>query len=197
MSLFEILSKRAGINILKMLYDNEILEKKSYTLKLSEIKQKLNLSKKPSETLLLLQQAKLIELETTSDSSDMVLSITKKGRNFMENFKALKASFEATGVEKPIADYKIEYALTDLEKRILVLCYKLQKEKGGVVLLNYLTQEVYPLNADSKVGTVSRYVAKLEKLNLMQKIKQNNKLHVEVTNSGERVVKQQLMEMMV
>ena len=64
-------------------------------------------------------------------------------------------------------------------------------------MLKDLTQEVYPVNADSRQSTVSRYVTKLENLNLMKKIKENNRVLVDVTDSGERVVKQQFIEALV
>ncbi|MBW2965311.1 hypothetical protein KY363_07680 [Candidatus Woesearchaeota archaeon] len=190
MQLYPLLKDRASINILKILYDNESSAKK-YTMGYSELKAKLAVSEGLS-TLDNLRAAELITSEGNGNG-ELVLSITQKGKDFIDAFDKLLAVM--SGQKKEQHAYKVEYDLTVLEQRILVICSKIKSETGAAVALANLTQEVYPYKDPVRTsGTISKYAKKLEELNLLLRIRKNNRTFFDTTESGERVVQEKLQE---
>jgi predicted transcriptional regulator len=189
MRLYTLLRDRASINILKILYDNEFGEAKKHTMQYSEMKGKLVVGENGS-TISNLEKAGLISAEQTGE---LVLSITKKGKEFVEQFDKLVEVM--AGKKQEQKAYQVQYSLTPLEQRMLILCAKMKSESGGIVPLKTLTQEVYPYKDPGlKSGTVSKYAKKLEELNLLLRVKRNNRTFFDVTESGERVIKEQFLE---
>lgn len=189
MQLHPLLKDRASINILKILYDNEVSEKK-YTMKYPEMKSRLAVGEGPL-TLLNLEKAGLLSAER-SEGGSLVLSITQKGKDFIDAFDGLIAVMQGRKEEKKA--YQVEYNLTPMEQRVLVMCAKVKSETGKQVALQTLTQEVYPYkDPGPKTGSVSKYAKRLEELNLIERVKKGNRTFFDVTESGERVIKEQFM----
>jgi predicted transcriptional regulator len=138
-----------------------------------------------------LEEAELISAEQ-GGNGELVLSITQKGKDFIDQFDRLIAVMQGKKEEKKA--FQVEYNLTPLEQRMLVMCAKIKSESGGIVPLKMLTQEVYPYKDPSaKTGSVSKYAKKLEELNLLERVKRNNRTFFDVTESGERVIKEQFL----
>ncbi|MBN1544821.1 hypothetical protein JW898_05170 [Candidatus Woesearchaeota archaeon] len=189
MHLYTLLRDRASINILKILYENEAAAKK-YTMLHSELAAKLPVRELPT-TVPNLVDAALISAEKTG-TGETVFSITNKGKQFVEQFDRLIEVM--AGKREELKAYQVEYNLTPMEQRILVLCAKMKSESGAAVPLSTLTQEVYPYkDPGAKSGTVSKYAKKLEELNLLERVKKNNRTFFNITESGERVIKDQFM----
>ncbi len=189
MQLHPLLKDRASINILKILYDNEVSAKK-YTMLYPEMKSKLVVTEGPL-TLLNLEKAELLSAEE-SDGGSLVLSITQKGKDFIDAFDRLIAVMQGRKEEKKA--YQVEYNLTPMEQRVLVMCAKVKSETGKIVALRLLAQEVYPYKDPGlKTGSVSKYAKRLGELNLLERVKKNNRTFFDVTESGERVIKEQFM----
>jgi DNA-binding MarR family transcriptional regulator len=190
MQLYTLLKDRASINILKILYDNEFGASKKHTMQYSDMKAKLMVGES-GQTLDNLEQAGLVSAEH-SDGGGMVLSLTKKGKDFVEQFDKLIEVM--VGKKEEQKAYQVQYSLTPLEQRILIFCSKMKSESGVVVPLKSLAQEVYPYkDPTSKSGTVSKHAKKLEELNLLKRVRNNNRTFFDVTESGERVIKEQFM----
>ncbi|MFC1742070.1 hypothetical protein ACFL3V_06040 [Nanoarchaeota archaeon] len=189
MKLYTLLRDRASINILKILYDNEVVGGK-YSMKYSELKGKLGFSGRST-----LENLELVEMiaQETNGGGKTVLSITAKGKEFVDHFDKLIAVFEGRKEEQKA--FTVEYDLTQSEQRLLVLCSKVKSETGGVVELQALTHEVYPYKDPAKVsGVVAKNAKKLEELNLFVRHEKKNGVFFDITESGERVVKEQLLE---
>jgi predicted transcriptional regulator len=193
MHLHSILKDRAAVNTLKILYDAEHSEKK-HTMLLIELKDKLVAPETPF-TLQNLKESGLIALEQ-SGSDNIILSITKKGMCFVEQFDKLLDVFN--NKKKEHKAFNVEYNLTDKEKRILFICSKINTETGKEASLSSLTEEVYPYqHPATKTSSVSKYAKRLEEINLLKRIKNNNRVFFEITDSGKRVVKEQLEKLVV
>lgn len=191
MGLYEILNHRGCLNVLKELYDVECVYKTAHSIKLSEIKVKLPVQLNLALSSRYLHDEGLIELDETDD--DTIIALTSKGKDFFEQFDKLKKVFKGEVKKKEVT--RIEYNLTELEQKILILCYKLQTEMGTIVPLRNLTQEVYPhKNTSNRIGAISQYVSKLEELNLMEKVKTDQKTYAKVTPSGEKAIENQFMQ---
>jgi predicted transcriptional regulator len=189
MKLYTLLRDRASINVLKILCENEISDK-NYTMQYGALKKKLSVDERDN-TLGNLEKAGLVASEK-NDSGELVLSITQKGKDFVAVFDKL-VEVMAGKKEEPKA-YQVKYDLTWLEERMLVICSKIKAESGALVGLQALTQEVYPYKDPTRTsGTISKYAKKLEELNLMTRVKKNNRTFFDVTESGERVVEEKLV----
>lgn len=192
MVLYKLLTDRAAINILKVLYDHEVREKASYSTKLSEIKKRVSLPIGHAS----LQRLSSMELVTMDlVEGEHILSITNKGKEFMEIFDQLVDLFTPQEKEEQ-KGVRVKYELTSQEKRILILAYKMSKESGvAFIPLKTLVTELYP-HADhrSKMSAVSRYVTKLEEIQLMEKKKENRMTVVKVTEKGFRTIKEQYLK---
>jgi predicted transcriptional regulator len=190
MHLYHLLKDRASINILKILYDNEYTEKKSHTMTYSEVKAKLTVSEMV-DTLAKLQEVLLIASET-NNGGERILSLTQKGKEFVEQFDRLREVM--SGKKQEQKAYEVKYGLTAMEQRILSMCAKMKSETRQMVPLQTLTQEVYPYqDVSKKSSSVSKYAKKLEELNLLKRVKVNNRMLLDVTETGERVIKEQFL----
>ena len=191
MKLYPLLNDRNSINILKILYDNETKNKNSYTLKLSDVKKAIGLSSYPKESALLLSTYGLIALDYVDN--DYIVSITNKGKEFIEIFDQLADLFRPKTVgEKSVS---IRYELTGQEKRILVMAYKISKETGrDFIPLHLIVQEIYPYNQQGKASTVSRYVSRLGEIKLMEKRKEGRNTLVSVTEQGFKTIREQYLK---
>lgn len=197
MKLHRILKDRTAIRILKMLYDQEAM-KKGYAMKLSYAKNRLGMVLSPGSSVELLSKFSLVGIDHVGN--DMVMSITNKGKEFIEIFDQLVEIFagkEGKEGKAAFADkVKVRYELTMQEKRIIVLCYKISKEIGrDFVALKTLVEELYPnqLNQTNKTSTVSRYISRLEEIKLMEKKKEGRNSYVKVTEKGLKTIKEQYL----
>jgi CTP-dependent riboflavin kinase len=192
MSLHRLLTDRIAVRVLKTLYDEEIAKKSSYTLKLEEISKKLGLEHIPDNSVANLDDNKLINLEMVEDQP--ILSISQKGKHFIEIFDQLVELFNAENLQ-PKNNVSIKYELTNLEKRILVLTLKIGKEIGPEnVSLKLLTMEIFPHEVyEKKLSTVSRYVKKLEELKLVERRKEGRLSYVKLTEKAFRIIKEQFL----
>ncbi|MBI5880596.1 hypothetical protein HZB90_00525, partial [archaeon] len=143
------------------------------------------------DTLAKLQEVLLIASET-NNCGERILSLTQKGKEFAEQFDKLRLVLDGKKQEQKA--YEVKYGLTAMEQRILLMCAKIRSETRQMVPLQTLTQEVYPYqDIGKKSGSVSKYAKKLEELNLLKREKINNRTLLDVTESGERVIKEQFL----
>ncbi|MBI4149942.1 hypothetical protein HY488_00905 [Candidatus Woesearchaeota archaeon] len=192
MVLYKLLMDRIAVNVLKVLYDHEVREKASYSTKLSEIKKRTAMP----IALPSLQRLSSMELITMDlVEGEHILSITNKGKEFIEIFDQLIELFQTHEREEQ-KGVRVKYELTNQEKRILILAYKMSKESGvAFVPLKSLATELYP-HSDyrSKMSTVSRYVTKLEEIQLMERKKEDRLTLVKVTDKGFKTIKEQYLK---
>lgn len=199
MALYELLTDRAGINILKIVYNHEVREKASYSTKLSAIKQRLSLP----ITLPSLQRLAGMELITMDVvEGEHILSITNKGKEFIEIFDQLVELLQPADKQEQTPgrmNVRVKYELTSQEKRILILAYKMSKESGmPFIPLKALVTELYPhTDYRTKMSTVSRYVTKLEEIQLMERKKEDRITLVKVTDRGFKTIKEQYLKGLV
>lgn len=192
MGLYDLLREKAAINILKKLYDREVVEKKSYTMKLSEIKAELGFKSNFLYSIDLLHGNGLVTAEKTE--KDFVLSITDKGKRFIEAFDGLLEVFKAEKAGQVKRNIKVRYGLTELEKKILVMLFKIGKEIGyDNVTIKSVAAEIYPRGYEGKVSTISRYIKRLQDLQLVKKTKRENKVFIRVTEKGLKTIKEQFL----
>jgi DNA-binding MarR family transcriptional regulator len=190
MALYHLLKDRASINVLKMLHDNEFVDKNTHTMRYNDILDKIPVAPN-SMTVRNLSEAGLVTVDR-SEHNGLVISITQRGKEFVQQFDRLRAVLTEKKPEQKA--YQVKYELTPLEQRILLLCSKIESESGAAVPLKTLTQEVYPYKEPGSMSnTVSRSAKKLEGLNLIQRVKQGSRTLFDVTESGERVIKEQFM----
>jgi len=176
--LYDILKNRAAVNILKQLSENEF--RKAYTTPASDFRG-------DEEAISLLSAEKLIYNE------DSLLSISEKGKKFIEVFDNLVSVFNEKASEKK-PSIAIEYGLSEFEKKIIFLLFRIQRETGEDVPLLFLTQELFPYeDAGRRKLRVSRELSKLEQLNLIKKIKKERNVFAQITESGMKVVKRQIV----
>ena len=81
MELYDILANRQAINLLWLAYVREVIERKGYTTKFSEIKEDLKITKEILNPLGALDEAKLITYEYVE--GEYYISITEKGKKFI------------------------------------------------------------------------------------------------------------------
>jgi len=190
MTLYHLLKDRASINILKILHDNEFVDKNAHTMRYDDILEKVSVAPN-SMTLHNLSEAGLVTAEK-SEHNGLVISITQRGKDFVQQFDKLRAVLTEKKQEQKA--YQVQYELTPVEQRILLICSKMKSESGAVVQLKSLTQEVYPYKEpDSKSGSVSKSAKRLEELNLILRIKDGSRTYFDVTDTGEKVIKEQFM----
>lgn len=192
--LHDILKERLSINILKILYDQEFVYKTAHTITLDNLCGRLDVDTSSAEkSVALLIAANMITKEDSGDVKGAILSLRMKGKKFLQQFDVLRDIFLEKKEEQKF--FHINYSLTALEKRLLVLCSKMQSESESPISLRSLALEAYPHQDPGKtIGTVSRYVTKLAGLNLVKRKKSVAGVFVEVTESGQKVIKNQLME---
>jgi len=185
MELYDILANRQAINLLWLAYVREVIERKGYTTKFSEIKEDLKITKEILNPLGALDEAKLITYEYVE--GEYYISITEKGKKFIEGLSKLKDVFLDIK-EKPKL-IKIDYELNEFEKKILVLAVMLAKEQGtSLISIKNLCGEIYPTESHKeKSPTILRHIKKLEDLNLVSKYKTGRENYISVTQAGERI----------
>lgn len=217
MSLYDLLSSRQAVNMLKMLYDKEVVEKASYSMNLSDIKKNMpavfgdnmplngnNFNSAANSAVVILKYGELITVDDLDN--DFALSITNKGKEFIELFDQLielfnpDADIRRNNSKKHIA---VKYDLTQQEKKILALCYKMSKESGmEYTSLKELASELFPENYKKKLSVVARDINKLKELNLMARDDgrsssgktKNKKTMIKVTDKGFKTIKEQYLK---
>lgn len=191
MKLHLLLKDRTAVRVLKMLYDQETA-KKGYTLRLSYARNRLGMVLSPGESVDRLSRMGLVGIDKVDD--DLVMSITDKGKEFIEVFDQLVEIFN--GKKREEKKISVRYELTMQEKRIIVLSYKISRELGReFIALKTLVEELYPneQNQVNKTSTVSRYISRLEELRLMEKKKEGRNSYVKVTEMGLKTIKEQYL----
>lgn len=182
---YKILKNRAAVNILKLLYDNEVVHRKSYSMALGDIKASLGVLF-PNQAVDILARNNLIVADETD--SGMALSITEKGKQFITVLDQLIFLMRAKEIQGN--NIALTYELTDMEEKILLVLYKLQKEIGDIVPLKNLTQEIHHYK---KQKPLSKPISRLEELGLICKMKKGRLIFLGITDSGERVINTQLV----
>lgn len=204
--LHEILSNRIAVNILKLLYEQEMSDKKTYVAKLSQLQSLLVLVDPPFVAVELLRKAELITTETitgvqqvypeqqaipsTSSYQDTILSITTKGKEFIESLDHLIEVYTGEMPQKNRKRFFISLELSRDEKRLLLALCKLVRQ-GGVnrPTMKLLTQAVFPSQpVAKKLGLVERLVNKLEQLNMLHQKKDKKGAYLLVTPKGYEAV---------
>lgn len=184
MGLHEILVNRPCIWILKELYEAEVVNKKIYTIRVSDLKKVLNIG--PSEYVEILNKNGLLHMDDLN--GDKVISLNQKGKDFFKLFDKLKVLTESQVKiieEKPFA--KVEYDLTEPEKKALFAVYKITQVVGNELPINALI-------LDNKKQDV--VYEKLQKLNLIAKIKnpKGKGMTISLTPAGKKVVQTEISE---
>lgn len=187
MALYHLLRDRKAINILKLLYDNEIIKKK-FSLNLSKACEKLAIDEAEASILNLVEY-NLVTTDALGD--DKVMSITNKGKEFIEAFDHMIEIIE--GKRAKPKSVHVRYELTIHEKKVLVLTHKISNEIGSEhVAVKALVMEMYPHHAhNTRIGIVSKNINRLEELNLIETTKQNETRYLRVTDKGEKTIIEQ------
>jgi len=188
--LFEVLKDRIGVNMLKILYDNEYVMKTSHTMQLY----RLNAALSNTVTLSNILRMESIGLVTAEKIEDtFILSITSKGKKFIEQLTELKQLIEAKPKSTTTRKYfTVEYEISEIGKKILLNCQKIQ-EKGQKATLKKLTNKLFPKEKTKKVSYVSKQLKEVEELKLIEKNEKNKTIEIVLTDSGKRVVKNQII----
>ncbi len=188
--LYDILNNRTAVRILKLLDDNERLNK-SYSLSLAQVMRNLGLFLKPKNAIMLLKAHGLLIVE---EGDEYRIGITEKGKEFIALVDEL-VFLMRNKAEKRRQPFEIRYDLTQSEKRILLVLSKMQQEIGNKVQLKNLMQELYPHdNYLKKQSSISKELSKLEALHLIEKTRQGRFAFLRATDSGIRVVREQIEE---
>ncbi|MBW2982089.1 hypothetical protein KY343_04370 [Candidatus Woesearchaeota archaeon] len=195
MILRDLLTDYASINILKFLYDRESENNSIYSIKFKEIIKKFPQFKNIEKSLFILKKLNLIDEDLSKE--DKIIVISGKGKHFIDIFDKLvqltsiKNDLENKKLQK---SFQIKYDLNQKEKKIMVLVYKLSKETGNnKVLFDDLIRELYPKN-NVNTSEIEKNINQLEDLNLVEKTQVKNKSFIELTPTGERTIKEQLVE---
>ncbi|MEM4336705.1 MAG: hypothetical protein QXG86_01750 [Candidatus Woesearchaeota archaeon] len=184
--LYDVLSNRACVNILKIIYDNESQNKNVYSIKKSEILKKIKNKKDIEDAIITLSYEMLILKEEVE--GELHISITEKGKRFIEIFDQLVSLMKDEPITRPSVE--IKYDLTEIEKKILGTLYRMQVESAKEISLSDLSRELYPYDDyEKKKSKVSSALTRLQSLNLIRKIKNNRTVYASVTDSGEKVAK--------
>lgn len=183
MTLYELLVNRQCIWILKELYESEVISKKAYTVKLSALKKYMKIHD-PGRYVSLLHTKGLIHADSVGN--DKVISLSQKGKDFFKTFDKMKSIVETQVKiieDKPIAH--IEYELSDEEKKALFAVYKIAQEVGPDLPIDALTLQ----NKHQDI-----VYEKLEKLNLIARVKKGRYVSVGLTPSGKKVLQREISE---
>lgn len=184
MGLYDILVNRPCIWILKELYEAEVVNKKVYTIRVSDLKKVLKTN--VIHYVEILSKNDLLYVDDIS--KDTVISLNQKGKDFFKLFDKLKVLTESQVkiVEsKPFA--KIEYDLSETEKKALFAVYKITQVVGNELPINALI-----LN-NKKQDVVYE---KLQKLNLIAKVKnpKGKGMTISLTPAGKKVIQAEISE---
>lgn len=186
----DILEDRVAVNILKLIHDREVVDKHSYFTSLDDIRRNIVLRANFKKSLELLSHAGLVDMDMAQGTT--IVCITEKGKVFINHFDQLIALVRS-GPKDISAEkhFRIEYDLSPVEKRMLVICYKMQNENGALpISLGSLAQELYPYGSpESKRSSISRSISRLAGLNLCEKIRQGRTVAMRLTESGMNLIR--------
>jgi len=189
MALYNIITNRTAVNTLKALYTYEVIDKKGHSMSLDSVEQTIKTAI-TEKSLSILNKHDLIR----RDRGDLgvILSISQKGKEFIEIFDLLIELFQA---KEKRQNARIEYHLTEMEKKILVMIKRISNEIGkDNVTLKNLTRELFPIEAyESKSSTISRQIKKLEEIKLVERAKKGREAIVCLTERGEKTIKDQFL----
>ena len=181
--LYDILTNRLAVNILKGLSENE--KKKVYSANINEL---IGRREQVDVAVVLLASEGLVYKE------EQLLSISEKGKRFIEAFDNIVAIFRNEPDEAK-ENVEIKYDLTEFEKKVLFTLFRVYQETGEDVALSTLTQELFPYeNPEKRKLRISKELKKLEQLNLAKKIKKERNVFAEITDSGLKVIKRQIVK---
>ncbi|MBW2967877.1 hypothetical protein KY362_05315 [Candidatus Woesearchaeota archaeon] len=190
MTLYPLLKDRASINILKILYDNEVVDK-TYCMSEWDLDERLPM-RMNRRTLALLRQSGLVSAEQTQDNGT-VLSITQKGKDFVTQFDKLIEIMRDEKAE--VKAYKVEYDLTEEEQKMLTICFQLHNRGEKYIERHTLAAEMYPMmDITGKIDEIMETAARLQKLNLLDDYTDVDGHYFLITEVGERVVKEQMSD---
>jgi len=188
--LFEVLKDRIGVNMLKILYDNEYVLKTSHTVPLYRINAALSNTVTLSN-ILRMESISLLTAEKIEDT--FILSITTKGKKFIEQLSVLKLLIESEPKTTTSRKYfTVEYEISEIGKKILLICHKIQ-ETGKKVTINKLSKQLFPKEKTKKVSYVTKQLKEIENLNLIKRDENSKTSEIKLTDSGKRVVKNQII----
>ncbi len=179
--LSDILTNKTAVRVLKVIVENE-LTNRTYSMQFDELS--LQFTKNVRDAILLLADHKLLLIDESA------IAVTERGKEFIAHIDALKKLLEGKGSEKKL---RIIYDLSELEKKRLFILSKMEREEGVPIALKNLVQELYPYEDTVHKSTLlSRYVSKLESINLLAKEKSGRDILLTLTSIGKRVVKEQI-----
>lgn len=185
MRLYELLQDRAAINVLKTLYDREV-EQRSYSTNMATLQQRFSgFGSIPAATQRLLS-AGLVGADEVN--GDAVVSITAKGKRFIEIFDQLSAALN--GRPKPSNGMALRYELIPLEQQVLATAAQLLEQRGKPPSLHAIARSLFPQEIPAKqIPGVKRCVMQLEKLGLAQTDQVGRNVFLRVTENGRKVVR--------
>lgn len=179
--LFDILTNRLAVNILKGLSESE--KKKEYSTNVNEL---MGSRENIEVAVVLLAAEGLVYKE------EQLLSISEKGKRFIDAFDKLVGIIKNEQAETK-ENFEIKYDLTDFEKKVLFTLFRLNQETGEDVSLAALTEELFPYeDVDRRKLRISKELKKLEQLNLATKVRKERNVFAELTESGLKVIKRQI-----
>ena len=183
MALYEILVNRPCILILKELYESEVVNKKVYTIRASDIKRTLNLD--PYRHIDILEKNGLLHVDVVKD--DKVISLNQKGKDFFKLFDKLKVLTESQVKvieDRPIAT--IRYELSEGERKALISLYMLNQQMGSMPIHSLIIED----------NNQYAVYDKLQKLNLIARVKnpKGRGMTISLTPAGEKAIKQDFSE---
>src|SRR5690349_9764707 len=123
MTLYDILVQKPCIWILKELYEAEVVNKKIYTVRASDLKKYVKISN-PEKYIDILENNGLLHVDDLSE--DKVISLNQKGKDFFKTFDKLKVLTESQ--VKIINEHvmaKVDYDLSEQEKKALFTVYRI------------------------------------------------------------------------
>lgn len=182
MSLYEILVNKPCIWVLKELYEAEVINRKTYTIRVSDLKKAIRVDDL-DRFIKILENNELLHADSLNH--DTVISLNQKGKDFFKLFDKLKILTESRVKiveESPIAN--IEYNLNEKEKKALFSVYRITREVGDELPINALIIE-------KKQNPI---YSKLQKLNLIAKVKnpKGRGMTISLTPAGKRVIQQEV-----
>ena len=184
--LYRLLQDRAAVNMLKILYDND--GQKTYATRLAEIQQQLPMPALPASAQRLIT-AGLASADVVEQ--DAVFSITEKGKNFMQIFDQLIVLANGNSVKKANA-MSIHYALTPLEKQMLLSVEKMCTNGKPRVSLHAVAHDLYPLEEPkTQIGVLQRAAQQLAELGMLRHDRIGKNILVGITDQGMRIAKEQ------
>ncbi|MBU0461698.1 MAG: hypothetical protein KJ574_03870, partial [Nanoarchaeota archaeon] len=151
MILYDILTDRTAVNMLKILYDQEHVAKTAHTMPFFRLNALLD-HKLSLQTVLRMEAGGLLTAEKVEDM--FIISLNTKGKDFIEQLDKLKSIIESQEKTKKEQSLKIEYDLSETDQKILVLCLKMEKEQGCPVSLESIANELYPRGGSSRKTSI-------------------------------------------